>query len=125
MHHTKPVYLNLLTFKFPFTAFISIMHRITGICLFFCIPVFLNQLDVILNSSATRASLKAVLLNRPEEKIILWLGLTAFGYHLFAGLRHLVMDFGYTENQRAATITGYVVMMLTIFTGIMCGYAIW
>lgn len=123
--HSKPVYLNLFTFKFPVTAITSILHRISGVLLFFFIPFFLSQLDTLLHYHKAFAQMRDVFLNRPEKKIVLLVGLCFFAFHFFAGLRHLIMDVGYAEDQRAATISSYFVYILTIFAMIMMGYAIW
>ena len=38
MHIVRPKNLNLFTIRFPIPAIVSILHRISGIILFFLIP---------------------------------------------------------------------------------------
>ena len=45
---TRPKYLNLLRIKMPVGAIASIGHRISGVCLFLCIPVLIYLLDLSL-----------------------------------------------------------------------------
>ena len=51
MVNKRPVNLNLMSFKFPLTALVSIAHRISGVLMFLLIPVALFQLHAVLNSS--------------------------------------------------------------------------
>lgn len=121
----RPVYLNLIQFKFPITAIISILHRISGVILLFVIPFFLSQLDTLLHYSQHLSGVRDTLLNRPEKKIILLCALIIFAYHFFAGLRHVIMDMGFGESKRAASISSYIVFALTVIAAIVMGISIW
>lgn len=121
----RPVYLNLIQFKFPITAILSILHRISGVILLFVIPFFLSQLDTLMHYPQHYSGIRDALLNRPEKKIILLCGLILFAYHFYAGLRHVIMDIGFGEGKCAATISSYVVFALTIITAIIMGISIW
>lgn len=108
----KPVYLNPFTFNFPITAVISFFHRVTGAILFFLIPIILSTLAGVLYYpfyvSFTR-------------KIIIWILLSMLIYHLLAGVRHLVMDSGYLESKRQASITSLVVLFTSIIFSLLIG----
>lgn len=55
------------------------------------------------------------------SRVIIWLGLTAFMYHLFAGIRHLCMDIGMGEDKVVATNSSYVVLAFTLIASIWIG----
>ena len=123
--HDKPVYLNLFTFKFPITAITSIMHRISGVILFFLIPFFLSQLDTLLLYPERFTNIRDMILNRTEKKLVILFALILLAYHFFAGIRHLIMDIGFAEDKQAASISSYAVFVLTIGAGIIMGIYIW
>lgn len=120
----KPVYLNLFQFKFPATAIASILHRISGVVLFLCLPLLLWVLTLSLESEESYASLHQIILH-PLYKWI-WAGfLIALFYHLFAGLRHLIMDLGYGDGKTSGRIGAYAVMGLTALFTLWLGSCIW
>lgn len=109
----KPVYLNLFTFAFPITAVVSFLHRVSGVILFFMIPLILSTLANVLYYSFVIPT---------TCKIIIWGILSALIYHLLAGIRHLVMDSGYGEAKNQARITSFLVLAITILFSILIGY---
>ena len=113
--NSKPIYLNLFAFKFPITAIASIAHRLSGIALFFFIPVFLFLLDVLINQRG----------DFPDLRWLMTLIAIFVTYHFLAGCRHLIMDAGFGESKRAATISSWLVFGLTVILSIIIGYAIW
>lgn len=108
----KPVYINIFTFAFPITAIVSILHRITGVFIFLLIPVFLNLLqDALYYPWVTNTT----------SSVLLWFLLSAFVYHLIAGIRHLCMDVGFGEAKATARITSYIVLALSVLFSILIG----
>ncbi|HSX20729.1 MAG TPA: succinate dehydrogenase, cytochrome b556 subunit [Gammaproteobacteria bacterium] len=111
----KPVYLDLLNFAFPITAIVSILHRLSGLFLFFLIPVFLRILQKTLYYPSPTCM---------RVRVLMWLGLTAFIYHLFAGIRHLCMDVGVGEDLKDARYSSYAVLLLTAIFSLVIGLRI-
>ena len=97
MKDNRPVNLDIGTIKLPITAYASILHRISGVVLFFAAGILLWMLDASLASEESFQSLKQNLAH-PLLKLIFWGILVALGYHLLAGVRHLIMDFGIGET---------------------------
>lgn len=116
----KPVYLNLFAFKFPITAIASFLHRISGVILFLLIPLFLKLLQNSLYSANSFDKYCNVISNNLGIKFIVWLCLLALVYHLAAGIRHLIMDAGYGESKKSATISSYALFFgMAIFSIIL------
>ncbi len=87
-----PKYLDLLRIRQPLPAIVSILHRISGILLFFPgIPLMLYALQTALYSSESFAQLQSNLTN-PLIKLLLLLVIWFYLHHLCAGIRHLVLD---------------------------------
>lgn len=120
----RPVNLNLMTIKFPIPAIASILHRISGLLLFIFIPFLLWALQTSLDSSGSYQDL-ITYLSSPLSKFIIWVLITSFTYHLFAGVRHIIQDFGWGESLTVGRISAYVVMILTLVVAICIGIWLW
>lgn len=115
---------DLFSISYPFTAIISILHRLSGIFIFLLIPYLLWMLDVSSGSSGGFEHIQTVLTN-PIAKLILWLILVALWYHLIAGIRHLLMDVGIGESLRSGRLSGGIAMVITIIAAILIGSWLW
>jgi succinate dehydrogenase / fumarate reductase, cytochrome b subunit len=111
---------DLMQYRFPVMAIASIFHRITGVLLLIYVPFILYYLHLSLSGSSGFFLVKSCL-NKPGEKFFLWLFLSAVIYHLLAGLKHLIMDFGYWESLTAAKISSWIVMLLGVLGAIWMG----
>ncbi|WP_342220745.1 succinate dehydrogenase, cytochrome b556 subunit [Rickettsiella endosymbiont of Miltochrista miniata] len=120
----RPINLNLLTIRFPVTAIVSILHRISGFFLFLIIPVFLAIVALTLQSPEAFFTVHTCFAH-PLTKLILLAFLFALFYHLFAGLRHLLMDAGMGEELKSARFSaGLVIVLAILLTGLM-GIYLW
>ena len=117
----RPVYLNLLRFKFPITAIASFLHRLSGIILFLLIPIFLKLLQNSLYSENSFEKYCKAINESFTIKFIVWGSLVALIYHLLAGIRHIMMDAGYGESKMIATISSYVLFISVTFFSIIIG----
>ena len=119
MDNKRPVNLDIGTIKLPITSYVSILHRVSGVILFFAVAIFLWMLDSSLASEESFNQL-ADSLNNPLCQFIIWGSLAALAYHAIAGIRHLVMDFGFGEDSfqsgrssaRVAVVVAIVVIAL-------------
>jgi len=107
---TRPIYLNLFAFSFPITAIVSILHRISGIVLFCLIPVGIWGLQLSLKSAKDFSSIKSYF-SHDCYKWLIYAGLAALFYHIIAGIRHLIMDFGFGETKEVARISACLVLI--------------
>jgi succinate dehydrogenase / fumarate reductase cytochrome b subunit len=124
MNNQRFTNFNLLTLRFPFTAIVSILHRISGIFVFLLIPALLWMLMMALSSQDGFSHMQSVMHFFPN-KVLLWLFLAALGYHLLAGVRHLVMDMGWGEGLRASRWTGALILLIAIIWAVMVGIWLW
>ena len=124
MSDNRPVFLNLTKMKFPVPAITSILHRISGVLMFLFLPLLFYLLSVSLKSSASFDAFFR-LVGSASMKLILWVGLSAVIYHIFAGLRHLFMDFGFGETLQAGRVTAYAVIILGVVGAVIAGVWIW
>ena len=97
MDKKRPVNLDLGTIALPITSYVSILHRVSGVIMFFAVAVLLWILESSLASEASFNELSN-LFNNPLCQIIVWGTLAALAYHSVAGMRHMIMDFGVGED---------------------------
>lgn len=120
----RPINLNLLTIRFPLTAVVSILHRISGFFLFLVIPVFLALMALSLQSPEAFFTVHACFAH-PVTKLVIVGFLFALFYHIFAGIRHLLMDAGVAEELKSARFSaGLVIVLALLLTGLL-GIYLW
>ena len=120
MNKPRPVYLNLFEFRFPLTAIVSILHRVSGVLLFLSIPLILWALDASLDNRFSFAQVTSVLMH-PLVKIITWAILSAFIYHVVAGIRHLLMDCHIGETKEGGRLGAQLTLALSIALIVLLG----
>jgi succinate dehydrogenase / fumarate reductase, cytochrome b subunit len=120
----RPVNLNLFTFHYPITAIASILHRISGVILFLFVPFLVWVLSLTLASPDDFSSVQHYL-TLPVPKVLVWVFLSGLIYHLLAGMRHLVMDFGVGESLRGGRVGAWVVTIFSVILAILLGLWLW
>lgn len=124
MKADRPVNLDLTKYRFPRMAIVSIMHRISGVVLFLALPFLMYLLYATLHSAASFQSTMQML-QMPLMKIIMLIISAAVMFHLIAGIRHIIMDFGLFESLRGGRMTANLVFLLAIIMVILMGVWIW
>lgn len=124
MNKQRPVNLQLTSIKFPSTAIVSILHRISGVVLFLSIPILLWVFSCSLSSARSFHHLQ-VWLAHPLMKFILWGILAMLIYHFVAGVRHLLMDYGFAEAKQSGKTSAVVAIVIAIVVILVAGIIIW
>ena len=120
----RPMHLNLFVIRFPITAISSICHRISGVWIFICLPFILLMLQESLASieSFTEVSNK---FNTIYYKLFFFSFLTATIYHAIAGIRHIIMDFGFFESKNDSKISSWIVIISSSLICLFLGAYLW
>ena len=97
VNKNRPVNLDIATFRLPITAYVSILHRVSGVANVF---ISLALIWILSQSLASEDSYEYVidLTNLTSVKVVLFLILANLIYHSCAGVRHLIMDMGVGED---------------------------
>jgi succinate dehydrogenase / fumarate reductase cytochrome b subunit len=120
----RPVNLDIGTIDLPLAALTSITHRVSGVIVFVGIAILLWLFDASLASEEGFNSLGGFATSF-LGKFILWGVLAALAYHMVAGCKHLLMDFGIGETKEAAPIGAKVVIVVSIVLFVVLGVWIW
>jgi len=120
----RPVNLDIGSIRLPITAYVSILHRVSGVVLLVLAGVGLWMLDLSLSSEAGFAALQGALTGF-WVKLVLWALIAALAYHLTAGIRHLVMDMGIGETLRGGVLGARLVLVISVVLTILAGVWLW
>ena len=124
MKKQRPVNLQLTTISFPPAAITSILHRITGVALFFAL------LFVIWAWAVSVSSPEGFVL--VQQQLAGWLGkvitigtISALSYHILGGVRHLIMDTGAWEELESGNNSAKAIIGIWIVLTIVVGVLLW
>ncbi len=124
MNKNRPVNLDISTIKLPISAYVSILHRASGIVLFVGVAILLCMLDASLESEESFASLKESMQN-PLYQFFIWGTIAALAYHLVAGVRHLLMDVGIGETLEGGQNGAKIVIFVSVILIVLAGLWVW
>lgn len=124
MKKQRPVNLDLTTIKLPSAGKASILHRVTGVAMFFAL-LFVVWAWATSLASADGFALVQSLLGGIFGKIIAIGTLSALSYHIIGGIRHLVMDMGYWEELKSGNLSADITIGLWIALTIVIGVILW
>tara|TARA_B100000214_G_scaffold86938_1_gene59699 strand:+ start:553 stop:939 length:387 start_codon:yes stop_codon:yes gene_type:complete len=110
----RPVNLNLLTISLPIIGLSSILHRLSGLAVFFSFPLVVWLFSTSLKSQESFMALTNLYQNSLLLKMITYLILVGFSYHLLAGLKKLISDaFGVGETLESGRFLSWLVFGMT------------
>lgn len=125
LQHQRPKHLNLFKIRQPIPAIVSILHRISGVLLFFPgIPLLLCGLQQLLASPQSFDSLLQAL-QHPINKLLLLLPVWFLLHHLCAGIRHLLLDLHYGAGLAQARTNSKLVLASGILLTALMGLLLW
>jgi|TARA_B110000967_G_scaffold170966_1_gene181225 succinate dehydrogenase / fumarate reductase cytochrome b subunit len=110
----RPVNLDIGTMKLPITAYVSILHRVSGVATLFALAILLWLFD---QSLASQQSFDATsnILSSPLAQFLIWGSLAAITYHTVAGIRHLIMDLGVGEESfNSGRISAWIAVAVAV-----------
>ena len=120
----RPVNLDIGTIELPITSYVSILHRVSGVALFGAIAVFLWLLDTSLSSEEGFNAIRETM-GSPIGQLIVWAALAGLAYHIVAGVRHLIMDFGVGETLEGGRLGAKIVLFVAVVLIILAGVWVW
>jgi succinate dehydrogenase / fumarate reductase cytochrome b subunit len=104
-------------------AFVSIMHRISGVLVFLLIPLLLVSLSASLASPEGLVQVKEFW-QMPIPKFLVWVLFSGLVFHLFAGIRHLLMDMHIGDSLCAGRWGARFVVLISLVV-IVAAYWYW
>ena len=121
MKTDRPIYLDLHRIRQPLPAVVSLLHRLSGAFLFLLIPFLLSVLEASLSGPTGFVAVLSSL----WAKVMLFGVLAAFFYHLFAGLRFLLLDMGWGVALTSARRAAWLVIVASVLSSAVLGMWLW
>ena len=100
-------------YRLPLPAYISVLHRASGILMFLLLPFVLYLLDKSLTSEISFEYLKGFTSHWFVKLVILALA-WAYLYHLCAGIRHMLLDVHVGLDRPTARKTSAAVLFVSL-----------
>lgn len=124
MNKERPKHLALHQIRLPLPGIVSILHRISGLLLFFALPLLLLMLQYSLRSIETWTRLLDVMAH-PLLKLALLGLLWAFLHHFCAGIRYLLIDLDYGVRLAQARNGSKMVLAASMLLTAWIGMKLW
>ena len=124
MKKQRPVNLDLTTIQLPAAGKASILHRATGVAMFFALAFMVWAWATSLGSEAEFQMVKDVI-NGPIGFVISLGTLSALSFHFIGGVRHVIMDMGYWEELQSGNASATAAIGLWILLTIVLGVLLW
>ena len=125
MPKERPVNLNLTTIHFPVTAILSILHRLSGLALFLCLPFVLLIFSYSMQSEEHFNYWINHFMHGFWGTFLLWLLFVCFVCHFVAGIRHLLMDAGWGESLQGGRRGAILALIIWLGLSIVLGILLW
>jgi succinate dehydrogenase / fumarate reductase cytochrome b subunit len=106
----RPVYLNLVQIRLPVGGVVSILHRVTGVLLVLALPFSLLLLDRSLASADDYQRVANLAASLPG-RLLLLAAVAAMAHHLFAGVRHLLLDLDIGIARAGSRLGAWLVLL--------------
>ena len=122
MIQKRPTNINLLKIQLPLSALLSITHRISGMLIFFLVlPGSAIALSFMYEDQDSYNNFINYYSNNLTIKLTFITLVLIFQYHIFTGIRHMLMDFHFLEESlstsfRSAIFTLLVFLLNAILT---------
>lgn len=114
----RPKFLDLTKIVLPYPGIVSILHRVSGVCILFSWPFILPLIGHSISPEHYHNYLTMIF--TLPGRIILWLISAAYIYHACAGCRHFYVDFVVGQNlywsRFSAKLTLIVAGLLILFS---------
>ena len=109
----------------PLPAITSILHRISGIALFFGAVFMMYALELSLESEAGFQETITMFEESIFAKLIAWGLLSALAYHSVVGVKHLFMDAGHFEELESGMLAAKAALVISGVLIVLAGVWVW
>jgi succinate dehydrogenase / fumarate reductase cytochrome b subunit len=113
MTQNRPVNINLFKIKLPLSAFLSITHRISGILIFFIVlPLSVMAYFELTKSQDSFDNFINIYDAYLGIKVVCISLMLIFQYHIFTGIRHMLMDFHIISESLSSSYKSAIVTLV-------------
>ncbi|MCL6262073.1 succinate dehydrogenase, cytochrome b556 subunit [Craterilacuibacter sp. RT1T] len=124
MQKQRPKHLDLGKIRLPVPGIVSILHRVSGVALFFSLPLLMYLFAGTLSSAQDFDTFRAVIAY-PLMKLVLIGFLWAYLHHFCAGIRFLFLDVHKGLELETARATAKLVLIVSLVLTAILGFLLW
>lgn len=128
----RPVFRNIhitdiVTYRMPAAAHVSILHRISGVVMFLLMPFIIWMFDKSVSSEISYGEFTSVFtagagfLPGWFIKLVVLALIWAYLHHFIAGVRHLIMDVAHTVSKEQGKSTAIITLVLSLGLTVVLG----
>lgn len=125
MTKQRPKNLDLGKIKLPIMGVASILHRICAVIIWVSMLLLVPALFFSLKSAEGFDQAKNLVTENFIGQFIVWGFLTALGYYIVGGLKHIIQEFGYCETLEGGALISKAAIGLGVLLSIVSGFWIW
>ncbi len=125
MKKTRPVNLELSTIALPVMGVASILHRISAVIIWVAAAFFLLSLYISFSSADGFQQMQSLLAESFVVQFFTWGFMTAMGYYIAGGIKHLIQEAGYCEELDSGRSIARVAIGAGIVLSVLFGVWIW
>jgi succinate dehydrogenase / fumarate reductase cytochrome b subunit len=103
----------LMNYRMPIAAYVSILHRISGFLMFLALPLLLYLFQMSILSEDTFKHFAGIA-SHPLAKLAILALAWAYFQHFTAGVRHLLMDLHMGIDKDSARRSGSAVLAVSL-----------
>lgn len=121
------VFRDLTTYRLPLAGWVSILHRVSGALMFFLLPFIIWLFDKSVSSEISfgqfSSAFSAGLWIFPAwfVKLVVLALIWAYLLHIFAGVRHLILDVTHRTTKPFGRHTAATVLVLSTLLTLILG----
>ncbi len=113
-----------IKFNLSLVPMVSITHRVSGMILFAGVAFALFLLEMAMSSSQGFANAKNIL-GQGFPKLVMLALLATLMFHIFVGVKHLLLDLHIGDTATASRIGSGLVLVLTSASVVGLSIALW
>lgn len=125
MKDKRPKNMDMTTMKLPIMGVASILHRVSAVIIWISLAYFLPILYISLRSAQGFATIETMLIESFIAQFLTWGFMTAAGYYIFGGLKHVIQEFGYFETLQDGKLISQIAIGLGVVLSVVFGIRIW
>ncbi|HVL76395.1 MAG TPA: succinate dehydrogenase, cytochrome b556 subunit [Noviherbaspirillum sp.] len=112
--------VDVMHYRLPLPAYVSIFHRVSGVLLFLALPFILYLLEQSLTSELSFEYFREFVA-QPFVKLIILVLVWGYLHHFFAGFRHMQLDFHIGLDLPTARKTSAAVFIVSLLLTALVG----
>lgn len=125
MTKNRPKNLDLSTISLPIMGVASILHRISAVVIWVGMAFLLPALYFSLKSPEGFNEVKILITQNFMAQFFIWGFLTALGYYIVGGIKHIIQEFGFCETLIGGRIISQVAIGLGLILSMLIAFWIW